>query len=253
MTKDDIPKYPDLMNPLLQALRDLGGSGSISETHDSVVDILNLSDGILYVPHNPDKTNRSELEYQLGWTRTYLKKYGLLENSSRGVWIISPNARDVEEVDPRAVSKYVRELNQKKLEERQEQENGEIDDGDEIPEEARPWRSKLHRVLTQKMDSDAFERLTKRLLRESGFVPVEVTGRSGDGGVDGKGIMQIGGLLSFHVVFQCKRYQGSVSTHHVRDFRGAMVGRADKGLLITTGHVHARRNQGSHARRCSTH
>ena len=91
----------------------------------------------------------------------------------------------------------------------------------------------LHAVL--EIEPDAFERLTQRLLRESGFIQVEVTGRSGDGGVDGKGIMRLGGLLSFHVIFQCKRYQGSVSAGHVRDFRGAMVGRADRALLITTG------------------
>jgi restriction system protein len=81
----------------------------------------------------------------------------------------------------------------------------------------------------------AFERLVQRLLRESGFIQVEVTGRSGDGGIDGKGIMRLGGLLSFHVIFQCKRYRGAVTAAQVRDFRGAMVGRADKGLLITTG------------------
>ena len=90
-------------------------------------------------------------------------------------------------------------------------------------------------ILTKEITPDAFERLTKRLLRESGFVQVEVTGRSGDGGVDGKGIIRIGGLLSFHVVFQCKKYQGSVGASHMRDFRGAMVGRADKGLFNTTG------------------
>ena len=83
---------------------------------------------------------------------------------------------------------------------------------------------------------DGFERLTKRLLRESGFIQVEVTGKSGDGGIDGKGIMRVGGFLSFHVIFQCKRYQGAVTSPHIRDFRGAMVGRADKGLFITTGH-----------------
>ena len=82
---------------------------------------------------------------------------------------------------------------------------------------------------------DAFERLAKRILRESGFVQVEVTGRTGDGGIDGKGIMRLSGLLSFHVIFQCKKYQGSVSASDIRDFRGAMIGRADKGLFITTG------------------
>ncbi|NQW26236.1 MAG: restriction endonuclease, partial [Cryomorphaceae bacterium] len=106
----------------------------------------------------------------------------------------------------------------------------------ETPEddEENTWREQLLAVLL-KMDPSAFERLTQRLLRESGFIQVEVTGRSGDGGIDGKGIMRLGGLLSFHVIFQCKRYKGAVTVGHVRDFRGAMVGRADKGLLITTG------------------
>ena len=72
-------------------------------------------------------------------------------------------------------------------------------------------------------------------MRESGFIQVEVTGRSGDGGIDGHGVLRVGGLLSFPVIFQCKRYRKPVSSGVVRDFRGAMVGRADKGLIITTG------------------
>jgi restriction system protein len=79
------------------------------------------------------------------------------------------------------------------------------------------------------------KRLAQRLLRESGFVEVEVTGRSGDGGIDGKGIARMSGLLSFHVIFQCKRYKGSITPSQIRDFRGAMQGRADKGIFITTG------------------
>lgn len=105
----------------------------------------------------------------------------------------------------------------------------------DLPDEMLPWRAELHILLTQELTPDAFERLIQRLLRESGFIQVEVTGRAGDGGIDGKGIARIHGIMSFHVVFQCKRYQGVVGAPHVRDFRGATVGRADKGLFITTG------------------
>jgi len=101
--------------------------------------------------------------------------------------------------------------------------------------ETQGWREELYRVITKEVTAYAFERLTQRLLRESGFVQVEVTGRTGDGGIDGKGIAKIHGFMSFHVIFQCKKYQGSVSAGDIRDFRGAMVGRADKGLFITTG------------------
>jgi len=82
---------------------------------------------------------------------------------------------------------------------------------------------------------EGFERISQRLLRESGFSQVIVTGRSGDGGIDGHGTLRINPLVSFRVLFQCKRYTGVVTPTHVRDFRGAMTGRADKGIIITTG------------------
>jgi len=85
------------------------------------------------------------------------------------------------------------------------------------------------------LSGSAFERFCQRLLRESGFQEVSITGRSGDGGIDGIGILQVNALVSFKVLFQCKRYVGSVTVAHVRDFRGAMAGRADKGIIITTG------------------
>src|SRR5262245_62553844 len=103
-----------------------------------------------------------------------------------------------------------------------------------MPEEE-AWKRELHSVLTLKLSPAAFEKLVQRVLRESGFTQVEVTGRTGDGGIDGRGIARIHGFMSFHVLFQCKRYKGTVASAEIRDFRGAMVGRADKGLFITTG------------------
>lgn len=222
------------MNDLLAALHELGGSGSISEINEATISRLDLADEVLETLHNPEKSNQTKVEYRLAWARTYLKKYGILDNSSRGVWVIKPDHRDVERVDPDEVVRYVRELTKREREERESEELEEA--SDDTPEEAKTWRATLHRVLTQELSPDGFERLTKRLLRESGFTQVEVTGRSGDGGIDGRGILRVGGLLSFHVIFQCKRYKDSVTSPHIRDFRGAMVGRADKGLFITTGH-----------------
>lgn len=96
------------------------------------------------------------------------------------------------------------------------------------------YREDLARTL-QTLPAAGFERFCQRLLRESGFQEVTVTGRSGDGGIDGIGILQVNALVSFKVLFQCKKYAGSVSPSHVRDFRGAMTGRADKGIIVTTG------------------
>lgn len=111
-------------------------------------------------------------------------------------------------------------------------ENEEPDDNEEI--EKLSWQEKVIEEL-QTITPSSFERLCQRLLRELGFQNVEVTGQSNDGGIDGKGLLRLGGVLSFNVIFQAKRYKGSVSPSIVRDLRGAMVGRADKGLIITTG------------------
>ena len=230
-THEQMPKYQELMNPLLRALHELGGSGSIQEISAQVSENLDLPDEVLSVPHDPERSSETEVEYRLAWARSYLKKYGILDNSERGVWVIVSEKSDVKEVDPSAVVQTVRELT--KLE--REKRLSIIEEDVDAPEEAESWRSKLHGILINKLEPDAFERLVKRMLRESGFVQVEVTGRSGDGGIDGKGIIRVGGMLSFHVFFQCKKYQGSVSPSAIRDFRGALIGRADKGLFVTTG------------------
>lgn len=223
----EVPSYDEMLNPLLQALSRLGGSGTIEELASTVADIMELSEDQLEVLHEPIRGGQSEFEYRLAWTRTYLKKYGLIDNSERGVWALTSKGRETEIVNEKEVVRYVNEQVRLARKEQIEGEESEIDELD-------TWQQRLLEVLLQ-MDPAAFERLTQRLLRESGFTQVEVTGRSGDGGIDGKGIMRLGGLLSFHVYFQCKRYKGSVSSGDVRDFRGAMAGRADKGLLITTG------------------
>jgi len=229
-----VPTFDELMLPLFKALKELGGSASIAEIDEKVGEILALPEEVLERPHNPERSNQTEFQYRLAWARTYLKQYGLIENSSRGVWVIAPDKRDLESFDPQQVVREVREQHRQEREARQLDEPEVADDAN-VPAEVESWRQQLHHLLTEVIDPTAFERLVQRLLRESGFIHVEVTGRSGDGGIDGKGIARINGILSFHVIFQCKRYSGAVSASHVRDFRGAMVGRADKGLLITTG------------------
>lgn len=232
-----MPRYGDFFNPLLSALKQLGGSATIEEMNSKVAELINLPQEVLDAPHDPGKSNITEVEYRQAWARTYLRIYGLLENSSRGVWALTKAADKVEAVDVTEVRRFVNDRAKKKdkptaIGKLSDEEDEEIDSED-FP--TANWREELFGVLTKQMDPSAFERLVQRLLRESGFVQVEVTGRSGDGGIDGKGIARINGLMSFHVVFQCKRYSGVVSPSQVRDFRGSMIGRADKGLFITTG------------------
>lgn len=222
-----IPKYDDLFNPLLQAVRNLGGSASVAEQEDEVATILKLTDAEVSEIH---RGNRTKLSYRLAWARNYLKRYGALDNSSRGVWALTSEGQKHQTVNKDSVKKFVQSLDRDVVS------SGSGVDHVDVSDELKDidWEDKLLAVI-KAMQPDAFERLCQRLLRESGFIQVEVTGKTNDGGIDGKGVVRIGGLLSFHVIFQCKRYQGSVSSPIVRDFRGAMVGRADKGLLITTG------------------
>ncbi len=224
----NIPAYDQLMNPTIQALRALGGSGGIEEIYLGVAKLMSLDDEQMAVLHDPEKGSQTEIEYRLAWARTYLKKFGVLETSSRGIWALTADGRLLESVDPRKVQKFVRDLDSANRTSQNEPTT-------ESDQELKPaWRDETMNALLE-MDPPAFERLIQRMLRESGFIQVEVTGRSGDGGIDGKGIMRLGGLMSFHVIFQCKRYKGTISPSHIRDFRGAMVGRADKGIFVTTG------------------
>lgn len=232
-----MPTVQDLMNPLLSALRVLGGSGSIAEIDDKVIELEGYPDELVSELHDPGNSTRTQISYRLAWARTYLKKYGVLENSSRAVWALTPKAKTLSSVDPKEVVKAVRQLDAGEPEQLNgSSEMNSVSDIVQAEVQAEEgWKPKLHALLTTRLSPAAFERLVQRLLRESGFVQVEVTGRTGDGGIDGKGIARLHGLLSFHVLFQCKRYQGSIGAGEIRDFRGAMVGRSDKGLFITTG------------------
>ena len=169
------------------------------------------------------------MEYRLAWSRTYLKQYGLLENSTRGVWSLTPKALSSGTVEPSEVVRFVQQ-EQRML--RGQTTKPVNDDSGEVLPEVESWRDVLSEVLRE-MSAAGFERLCQRLLRESGFIEVEVTGRSGDGGIDGRGQIRLAGLISFPVLFQCKRWNNSVGPAVVRDLRGAMQGRADRGLIIT--------------------
>ncbi|HKN95985.1 MAG TPA: restriction endonuclease [Pseudonocardiaceae bacterium] len=237
MTVVELPKYNELLWPALQAVSELGGSASIDEIAETVIKREGFTDKQQSVLHNDGP--QTEIGYRLAWARSYLKGMGLLTNSARGVWALTEDGSaalaDPSKTDGQrreAVNElwaaYVTELRKARRVRRPP-----ADDPDPMAAEERTWKESLLSQLMA-MRPDAFERLAKRLLREADFDSVNVTGQSGDGGIDGLGIYRLG-LVSFPVFFQCKRYRGSVGAGAVRDFRGAMLGRGDKGLLITTG------------------
>jgi restriction system protein len=211
------------MWPALKAMKALGGSATHGELLDKIIELEQIPEAIQNVMHTESQT---KLSYNLAWAKTYLGKYCALENPSHGVWAITEKGKALTEAEVRQIPSEVRKQYKGKK-------KTATDEEPPLDGEPKNWKDDLLAVLTG-IKPDAFERLAQRVLRESGFIKVEVTGRSGDGGVDGVGVLRLA-LLSFQVYFQCKRYKGSVSAGAIRDFRGAMIGRTDKGLFITTG------------------
>lgn len=231
--KNAVPTHIDLMWPTLKALKALGGSGTNEEILDKVVELESIPEEIQNTPHT--KEGHTKLEYRAAWARSYLKIAGAITNSDVGVWSLTEKG---ETLSPEEILKSIQDRRRDYYQKRKTKKSQLGPETDEISvkeeeDDELDWKVQLLQVLT-KIQPSAFERLSQRILRESGFVKVEVTGKSGDGGIDGIGVLRLN-LLSFQVFFQCKRYQGSVGSGAIRDFRGAMVGRCDKGLFITTG------------------
>lgn len=210
--------------PTLKALDMLGGSGSNEEIYKKILSITKLSDEIIDEMHSFTMT---EVEYRLMWARTDLKNYGAVENSKQGVWTMTAKGAKLlksGKIDPKEIKKTLTKKNDKK-------------DGDSSESEEhvkKDWREQVSEIL-HSLDPYAFEKLAQRLLRECGFSDVEVTKKSGDGGIDGTGKLRINGIFSFNVAFQCKRYKGQVGAPQIRDFRGSLGTNIEKGVLITTG------------------
>lgn len=235
MTKGNLPQHFRYLNPILEVLQDIGGSGKSSEVIDLVTEKLNISEEELQVTI---KSGPSRVINQIHWARLVLAKTDYLDSSRRGMWVLtekglSTTLSEDDLHDLYAIRKrWVREGIQRKK--AVETASEETDTDDEEIEEASDYKDELLNIL-QNLPPAGFERICQRLLREAGFEQVTVTGKSGDGGIDGIGLLQVNPFVSFKVLFQCKRYQGSVTPSQVRDFRGVMQGRADKGIIITTG------------------
>jgi restriction system protein len=226
------------VNPLLRALRELGGSARPREVYDWIAAFCGLTE------EERSLRNQSgpyQFENDIAWARFYLVRAGYLESSRRGVWSLTEQGRTAAILTDDQVNDILRTVAALSPVAQNQQTEEELDEkvreqAEEVaPEDVpRTYRERTLEIM-QSLPPQGFERLCQRLLRESGFQQVRVTGRSGDGGIDGIGILQVNAFVSFKVLFQCKRWANSVGPAVVRDFRGAMMGRADKGLILTTG------------------
>jgi restriction system protein len=218
-------RFARLFQPLLDAIAGLGGSARPSEVKEWILDKVKLPDN--YV-NAVNKSGASKFGNDVDWARFYLVRSGHLDSSTRGVWSLTELGKRAK-IDSEQAAQIIRNV-----------------DGQESDEETKAAEAKPpippdnyleHALQTIRgLPAKGFEHLCQRVLRESGFEEVHVTGRSGDGGIDGQGILKVNPFVSFRVLFQCKRYKESVGPSVVRDFRGAMAGRAEKGIILTTGY-----------------
>nr|WKF57856.1 Mrr restriction system protein [Paraburkholderia busanensis] len=228
-----IPLQYSYMGPALNALRTLGGSGTPDEVVERIAKDLNISDETL---NEVLPSGEGRFRNRVRWARLYLVREGLVDSSRRGVWALTEvglNTNLSIEQARQLAAKWNRTFGQGRR-----NKTGEVEpistETLETPTATNDYRYELSQIL-RNLPAQGFERLSQRLLREAGFVQVVVTGKGGDGGIDGYGTLQVNPLVSFNVLFQCKRYAKSVSPSQVRDFRGAMSGRTEKGIIITTG------------------
>lgn len=231
--KDEGAQFVRFFGPLLDALRGLGGSAKPDEAVDRVSTDLKISDEVL---NETLPSGGSRFRNQVAWARFYLVREGFISSSKHGVWSLTELGFKTRLTQEQARSLFLKWVKIFQVQRKQKEASEPV--AEKIAEEtggvSKDYRDEALEVLLS-LAPAGFERLSQRLLREAGFTQVVVTGQSGDGGIDGFGILQVNPLVSFKVLFQCKRYSKSVAPSQVRDFRGAMSGRADKGIIITTG------------------
>lgn len=224
------PEFLKYINPVLTTLQANGGAGNSSNVIEQIIERLGISDAEL---EEVTSNGQSRVRNQIQWARFYLFKAGLIDNTQRGIWRLTNDGLEINLTDEdvytlfKGVQESVKKtptITPKKL---------------ELKFEDTTTEDEEHSVgllnLIQSLPATGFEKLCKRLLTEIGINDITITGGSGDQGIDGKGIVKLNDVVSLNIVFQCKRYKETVAPHHVRDFRGAMQGRGEKGLIITTG------------------
>ncbi|TND10070.1 MAG: Restriction endonuclease [Bacteroidetes bacterium] len=224
------PQFLTYMNPLLDTLKENGGSGNVGDIIDKVIQRLKLTEDAV---SKTLPSGGSRVKNRIQWARFYLSKAGLIESGRHGVWQLTKKGFESHMSDDEVYTLFRNVHKQFKQGSSQKSKSKEDKIDDEVVEDE-AHAIQLIEIL-KNLSASGFEKICKRFLTEIGIHDIVITGGSNDQGIDGIGIIKLNDVVNFNIVFQCKRYKDSVAPHHVRDFRGAMQGRADKGLILTTG------------------
>jgi len=236
MSSNKRAEFTKYLGPVLDALRELGGSGRPREVIDKVAENLNISDE---KREEPLKNGSSRWDNQVAWARQYLVYAGLIDNSKKGVWVLTKLGQDTKLNEKQGHEIFIKhvQIYQKLKKEKKDDQNIELIENENIENDIIDDIEKDEKLLNilKSVSPIGFEHLCQRLLREIGFENVEITQKSHDGGIDGYGKFKINSLISLNVAFQCKRYKDTVSREKVSAFKGSLEPNVDKGIIITTG------------------
>ncbi len=230
------PKFLKYWIPLVDVLKESGGAGATAEIIDSVINKMNIPEAEL---EETLKSGALKVRNQIQFARLYLVKSEFIDSSTRGLWKLTEKGFEsklTEEKVYKLFKKVQKTLADNRKNQDDEKSNKYNDDSEydnqEILDESH--QTVVLNIL-KKLTPKGFELICKRLLTEIGIENVQITGGTNDHGIDGTGVIRINDVVSFTVIFQCKRFKETVSPSYIRDFRGTMQGRADKGIFLTTG------------------
>jgi restriction system protein len=241
MSKLKGPKFIQYFQPVIDGLRGLGSSAKPREVYAWISEHFSVPKEEI---EETTKGGQSRFENKVGWARFYLAKGGLIDAEQRGVWVLTEAGRKANLSHDDAYNLF------RTIHDGFQRDEGDLGGrtasektGDDVdasaPDETTylnqdAVQEELVRILRSITDK-GFEELSARLLRHIGFENLKVTGQTGDHGIDGEGYLLINRFVRIKVMFQCKRYKNAVQAKEIRDFRGAIQGRAERGIFLTTG------------------
>jgi restriction system protein len=232
------PRFVSFFWPVIEALKKLGGSARPAEVREEIAVKLGISDA---AQAETLQSGFPRFDNQVAWARFYLAKAGVIDSSSRGVWTLTEKGRSLASLTHHEALAIFKRVHVQSQLSRDVEGAAEAEEAHTAPPQntalpiSTDYRQQALEIL-RSLPAPGFERFCQRLLRESGFQEVTITGRSGDGGIHGLGILQVSALVSFKVLFQCKRYAGPVTPAKFAIFVARCKGALTRGSSLRREH-----------------
>lgn len=230
---DKAPDAVAYIPRILAALRQMDGIAKAAAVKEAVV--ATMAEQHVRVDETQLQSGQTKYLNDMQWARMYLVNAELLEPvavAGHGVWKLTDKGWQVRLDAQTALDIY--NATAKKTKKVTDTTPAPDDDGQ--PELIQSWEAQLKNILTS-LPHEGFERLCAQIMTKNGLHATKVTGQSGDGGIDGEGLMALdkSGLVSVRVAWQCKRFkEGPIRAGMIRDFRGALDHATNHGIVFAT-------------------